>query len=74
MNTIPIHFNDEPRCVPEGSNLQQALALLAPNPGDAPPTSIATALNGRHIARAQRESTPLSAGDHITTFAPIVGG
>ncbi len=73
MNTIPIYFNGEARTVPEGSTLRQALALLAPGgaPDDAP---LATALNGDHVARPQRERTRVSAGDHITTFTPIVGG
>lgn len=71
MNTLSIHFNGEPRSVPEGATLQQALALLMQG---TVPSPIATALNGRHVARAQRARTPLAAGDHITTFEPIVGG
>lgn len=73
MNTIPIYFNGESRIVPEGSTLQQALALLTPgiDPNDTP---IATALNGDHIARPRREQIRLTPGDHVTTFTPIVGG
>ena len=48
-------------------------ALLTPGGAqeDAP---LATALNGDHVARPQRERTRVTAGDHITTFTPIVGG
>jgi sulfur carrier protein len=73
MNTLTIHFNGEARAVPAGSTLQEALALLltVPLPDDAP---IATAVNGIHVARAQRGRTMLAAGDEITTFEPITGG
>ncbi|WP_298016356.1 sulfur carrier protein ThiS [uncultured Castellaniella sp.] len=74
MNTLSIYFNGEPRSVPEGTTLQQALALLTQADGAAPPAPIATALNGSHVARARREQTLLAAGDHITTFQAIVGG
>ncbi|CAM5204659.1 Sulfur carrier protein ThiS OS=Castellaniella sp OX=1955812 GN=thiS PE=4 SV=1 [Castellaniella denitrificans] len=73
MNTIPIYFNGESRAIPDGTTLQQALALLAP--GGAPDHSpVATALNGSHVARPRREHVRLAPGDHVTTFTPIVGG
>jgi len=73
MKTITVHFNGEPRSIPEGSTLQQAFALLVDAPEqDGPP--VATAVNGQHVARALRSRTPLSAGDQITTFEPITGG
>ncbi|MGB6007864.1 sulfur carrier protein ThiS [Castellaniella sp.] len=74
MNTISIYFNGESRSVPDGTTLRQALELLAQDRDALQPASIATALNGSHVARALRDQTSLAAGDHITTFAPIVGG
>lgn len=73
MNIIPIYFNGEARTVPEDSTLRQALALLVPG-GMPDGMPLATALNGNHVSRSQRERTRVSAGDHITTFTPIVGG
>jgi sulfur carrier protein len=73
MSTIHITLNGEPRSVPTGLTLQQALALLADRNLD-DRTPIATALNGHHVARAERARAMLSEGDQITTFEPITGG
>lgn len=72
-DTITVHVNGQPLAIPAGSSLEQALARLATGTGDESGT-IATALNGQHIARGSRKRTLLADGDHITTFEPITGG
>lgn len=73
MTTIQIQLNGSAHTLPSGTNLQRALALLrsGASPADAP---LATALNGTHVARAQRAQVVLNDGDQITTFEPITGG
>lgn len=74
LNTITVHINGQPRTIPAGSSLQQALAHLAAGTEGNGSGAMATALNGRHITRGSREQTLLADGDHITTFEPITGG
>lgn len=38
------------------------------------PASVATAVNGRFVAREQRGATALQPGDQVLTFQAIVGG
>lgn len=38
------------------------------------PASIATAVNGEHVAREQRAATVLCDGDQVSCFQAIVGG
>ncbi|HEX2519526.1 MAG TPA: MoaD/ThiS family protein [Castellaniella sp.] len=73
-NTITVHVNGQPLAVPVGSSLLQALTHLTTETGGDGSETIATALNGQHIARGLRGQTLLSQGDHITTFEPITGG
>lgn len=72
--TITVHVNGQSLAIPAGSSLRQALDHLAARPEADEPGTIATALNGQHIARGLREQTLLADGDHITTFEPITGG
>lgn len=72
--TITVHVNGQPRTVSAGSSLQQALSHLTAGSGEDTAGAIATALNGRHIARGLRGQTLLTDGDHITTFEAITGG
>jgi sulfur carrier protein len=67
--TITIRLDDRPLQLPTGSTLFDVLAREA-----MPPTSVATALNGRFVPRAARADTPLSDGDQVLLFQPIVGG
>ncbi|PPE70703.1 sulfur carrier protein ThiS [Caldimonas thermodepolymerans] len=66
---VPIHLNGEARHVPAGTTLAQLLERL----GHAP-ASVATAVNGNFVARGARDGCVLQPGDHVTCFAPIVGG
>lgn len=73
MNIIHIRFNGQPQVLPGDATLQQALSTFAAAAlRDGSP--IATALNGCHVARADRVRTRLAEGDQITTFEPITGG
>lgn len=71
MNLMRIFLNGIPHEVPSDITLAQALGLLRELPAE--PT-FATALNGQHVLRAQRATTPLANDDQITTFEPITGG
>lgn len=73
-NTITVHVNGQPLAVPAGSSLLQLLTHLTARTGGDGSDTIATALNGQHIARGLRGQTLLVQGDHVTTFEPITGG
>lgn len=67
----PILLNGEP--LPLSGPPPQTLSELLERLG-IEPQRVATALNGHFIPRDARATCPLQPGDHITTFAPIVGG
>lgn len=50
-----------------------SVAALLAEQGRAP-ESVATALNGLFLPRAQRESTLIQPGDELTLIQPITGG
>lgn len=62
-----ILVNGEPQAVAE--HLEALLARMGV--ADA---AVATAVNGRFVAAAQRASTPLAAGDRVEVLAPMQGG
>ena len=64
-----ITLNGEAREVPPGQTLADLIAAL-----DAPPPSLATAVNGEFVARALRHECRLRDGDAVFTFQPITGG
>jgi len=66
---IQILIDEQPRELPAGSNLAELLALLQREP-----RSVATAVNGRFVAREARPATMLAEGDQVLLFQPIVGG
>jgi len=66
---IRILIDELPCELPAGSNLAALLALLQREPH-----SVATALNGRFVAREARPGTLLAEGDRVLLFKPIVGG
>jgi len=66
---IQILIDAQPRELPAGSNLAELLALLQREP-----RSVATAVNGRFVAREARPGTMLAEGDQVLLFQPIVGG
>ena len=68
-STITILLHDTPREVAEGCTLLALLEQL----GHAP-QSVATAVNGRFVARTQRAAWVLQPSDAVLLFQPIVGG
>ena len=66
---IVITLNGEARELPPGQTLASLIAAL-----DAPPPSLATAVNGEFIAREARADRELNDGDAVFTFQPITGG
>ena len=66
---ITITLNGEVHEVLPGQTLEDLIAAL-----DAPPPSLATAVNGEFVARDARGGCQLRDGDAIFTFQPITGG
>lgn len=73
MSTITITLNGQQHTVAKGISLVDALRTLMPNVDNAD-TPIATAVNGKHVARQARADSLLNDQDVITTFEPITGG
>lgn len=73
MNTITITVNGETHTVNGNTTLAGLLQAIRPglDPATAP---LATAVNGRHVPRQQRQQCRLNDNDAITTFEPISGG
>ena len=66
---IAITLNGEARKLPAGKTFADLIAGL-----DAPPPSLATAVNGEFVAREARNGRKLRDGDAVFTFQPITGG
>ncbi|WP_431100333.1 sulfur carrier protein ThiS [Roseateles noduli] len=72
MNALPritVRLDDRAVAMPAGATLAQLLELER-READA----VATALNGRFVARDARAGTALNDGDVVLFFQPIVGG
>jgi sulfur carrier protein len=67
--TWQITLNGEPRTVQEATTLADLVAALGQQP-----TSLATAVNGEFVPRAERCKVQLRDGDAVFTFQPITGG
>jgi len=67
--TIAVALDGRPREIAGGTTLGALLAELgyAPN-------AVATAVNGRFVARGLRDGLELQAGDSVLLFQPITGG
>ncbi|MYN13791.1 thiamine biosynthesis protein ThiS [Pusillimonas sp. TS35] len=73
MSTIDILFNGQRHTVAQGFTLDDAMrAFAARAMQDGVP--VATAVNGRHVARQARADIVLNNDDAVTTFEPITGG
>ena len=73
MSTICITFNGSPHTVTEGLTLEALMNSLRPA-DPAAGAIVASAVNGRHVARRARASVILQDQDAVTTFEPISGG
>ncbi len=67
--TIAIALDGAQRQVPAGTTLASLLAELGH-----PPEAVATAVNGRFVARGLRGGLTLQPGDAVLLFQPISGG
>lgn len=66
---VAVTVNGGLRYVPPGTTLAQLVDHLGTTPA-----SVATAVNGRFVARQARSAVTLQAGDEVACFEPIVGG
>lgn len=73
MSTIRITVNGEEHTVAHSITLDALLQALAPGENGAV-SPVATAVNGRHVARQARADIVLNDQDAVTTFEPISGG
>ncbi len=66
---LTIRLDDQPLTLPIGATLADLLAHQQRRP-----ETVATAVNGRFVARDRRGDTVLRDGDQVLFFQPIVGG
>jgi len=69
VTTIDIALDGAARGITAGTTLAGLVAELGHRPHE-----VATAVNGRFIARGQREELLLKGGDSVLFFQPISGG
>jgi len=67
--TVEVKLNGEPRDLPEGTTVAQAVAELT-----ALGTGIAAAVNGDVIPRGSWAATLLRAGDQVEVVTAVQGG
>ena len=72
MSTIRITVNGQEHSIAPSSTLEALLNRLGKDAR--PDAPIATAVNGRHVAKQARASFVLNDRDEVTTFEPISGG
>jgi sulfur carrier protein len=67
--TVQVKLNGEPRDLPEGSTIAQAVAELT-----AAPSGVAAAVNGDVVPRGSWALTVLRDGDQIEVVTAVQGG
>jgi sulfur carrier protein len=67
--TVEVKLNGEPRELPDGTTVAQAVAELT-----ALATGIAAAVNGDVISRGSWAATLLQAGDQVEVVTAVQGG
>ena len=67
--TVQVKLNGEPRELPDGSTVAQAVAALA-----AAPSGVAAAVNGDVVPRGAWAATPLRDGDQVEVVTAVQGG
>ncbi len=68
-SALVVHLDGRPRPLASGATLDDLVTVAGHAPGD-----VATAVNGRFVAREQRAALALADGDEVLFFQPIVGG
>jgi sulfur carrier protein len=67
--SLRVKLNGEPRELPDGSTITEAVAALT-----AAPAGVAAALNGDVIPRGSWAATPLRDGDQVEVVTAVQGG
>jgi sulfur carrier protein len=67
--SVPVTLNGEPRDLPDGSTVAQAVAELT-----AAPSGVAAAVNGEVVPRGSWPVTPLRHGDQVEVVTAVQGG
>jgi sulfur carrier protein len=67
--TVQVKLNGEPRELPDGSTIAQAVAELT-----AAPTGVAAAVNGDVLPRGSWAVTALRDGDQVEVVTAVQGG
>jgi sulfur carrier protein len=67
--SVQVRLNGEPRQLPEGTSLAEAVAGLTPAA-----TGVAAAVNGDVVPRGSWTCTPLADGDQVEVVTAVQGG
>jgi sulfur carrier protein len=67
--SLPVTLNGEPRDLPEGSTVAQAVAELT-----TAPSGVAAAVNGEVVPRGSWTATQLRRGDQVEVVTAVQGG
>jgi sulfur carrier protein len=67
--SVQVRLNGEPRELPEGTSLAEAVAGLTPAA-----TGVAAAVNGDVVPRGSWTATPLADGDQVEVVTAVQGG
>jgi sulfur carrier protein len=67
--TVWVRLNGEPRELPDGTTMAQAVAELTPAA-----TGVAAAVNGDVVPRGSWTATPLRDGDQVEVVTAVQGG
>jgi len=67
--TVQVKLNGEPRELPDGSTIAQAVAVLT-----AAPSGVAAAVNGDVVPRGSWAATLLRDGDQVEVVTAVQGG
>ena len=67
--SVLVTLNGEPRDLPDGSSVAQAVAELT-----SAPSGVAAAVNGEVVPRGSWAATPLRRGDQVEVVTAVQGG
>ena len=67
--SLRVKLNGEPRELPDGSTITEAVAALT-----TAPAGVAAALNGDVVPRGSWAATPLRDGDQVEVVTAVQGG